>query len=100
MKLAMWILLIGALGFLCGWIVIGPWFPHSQIEMVLVAILFTSPNIGALWMIFIAVRHESKPIPFVAIAVIPFSFLWYYAERYRTGRYLSRSSTDGKPLTL
>jgi hypothetical protein len=98
MKLAIWILLIAALGLLCGWIVIGSWSPHGQLDMLLVAILFTSPNIGAVWMMFIAIRHESKPIPFVALALIPFSFLWYYAERYRTGRYLNRSSKDEAPL--
>ena len=94
MKRVFWVLLIGALTFSRGWIVIGPWFPHSRLEMVLVAILFTSPNIGAIWMIFTAIRYESKPIPFVVLAFIPFSFLWHYAERYRTRRYLSRGAAD------
>jgi hypothetical protein len=46
-------------------------------------------------MMFTALRYESKPFPFVVLAFIPFSFLWYYAERYRRGRYLSRDITRG-----
>jgi hypothetical protein len=95
MKRALLILVIVALGILCAWVVIGPWLPHSQIEMVLVAVLFISPNIGAVWMIYTAARYESKPVPFVILAFIPFSFLWYYAERFRTGRYLTRDSAGG-----
>ncbi|MGE0407005.1 MAG: hypothetical protein AB7O65_11960 [Candidatus Korobacteraceae bacterium] len=43
--------------------------------------LFGIPPVGALWMIYLAIRHEKNPFPMVLLALIPFSFLWYYFER-------------------
>lgn len=90
MKKLLWLLVIAALGVLCGWIVIGPWIPHNPFAMLLVIVLFTVPNIGALWMMYMAVRYEANPFPFVALAFIPFSFLWYYFDRFRSGKHLTK----------
>ena len=95
MKTILWFLLILALGALCGWIVIGPWTPRNPVAMLLVIVLFTAPNIGAIWMMYIAIRYEAKPFPFVALAFFPFSFLWYYFDRFRRGRYMTRGSASG-----
>jgi hypothetical protein len=92
MKTILWFLLIGTLGAVCGWIVIGPWTPKNPVAMLMVFTLFTVPNIGAIWMMYIAVRYEAYPYPFIALAFLPFSFVWYYFERFRPGRYLKRNS--------
>jgi hypothetical protein len=96
MKTLFWLLLIGALGALCGWIVIGPWTPRNPAAILLVVALFAAPNIGAIWMMYVAVRYEANPFPFVALAFIPFSFLWYYFDRFRFGRHMTRDSIAAK----
>jgi hypothetical protein len=83
MRNALWILVIAGLGVSCGWVVIGPWVPRNQGVIFLLIALFAAPNIGAIWMMYTAIRNEFRPLPFVALAYVPFSFLWYYAERYR-----------------
>jgi hypothetical protein len=92
MRNVLWILLIAGLAIFCGWVVISPWQPHDQGVIMLLIALFATPNIGAIWMIYTAIRNEFRPLPYVALAIVPFSFLWYYAERYRTGRCFTRAS--------
>lgn len=93
MKNALWILLIAGLGVFCGWVVIGPWVPHNQGIIFLLIALFATPNIGAIWMMYTVIRYEAQPLPFVALAFVPFSFLWYYFVRYKPGGHLTRSSS-------
>lgn len=44
--------------------------------------------IGCLWMLYQAVRYEIRPLRFVLLAPLPFSWIWYYWERFlrRKGR--------------
>jgi hypothetical protein len=39
-------------------------------------------TIGLIWMIYQAVRYEISPWRFILLALLPFSFVWYYGERY------------------
>jgi hypothetical protein len=39
-------------------------------------------NIGALWMLYQSIRYEIRPLLFCVLALIPFSFVWYYYERH------------------
>ena len=39
-------------------------------------------NIGALWMLYQSIRYELRPLLFCVLSIIPFSFVWYYNERY------------------
>jgi len=49
--------------------------------------LFAVPPVGAFWMMYMSIRYEKKPLPFVLLALlIPFTFLWYYFERVRPGK--------------
>jgi hypothetical protein len=45
-------------------------------------------EVGGLWMAYQAIRYELQPVRFVLLAFLPFSFIWYYYERYsrRIGR--------------
>jgi hypothetical protein len=39
-------------------------------------------NIGALWMLYQSVRYEIRPLRYCLLAIVPFSFVWYYYERF------------------
>jgi hypothetical protein len=45
-------------------------------------VLFAVSPIGAFWMLYMSIRHEKNPFPFVLLSLIPFTFLWYYFERH------------------
>ena len=48
--------------------------------------LFAIPPLGAFWMMYVSIRHEKNPFPMVLLALIPFTFLWFYFERVRPGK--------------
>jgi hypothetical protein len=58
---------------------------HPAILLAFVA-LFAIPPLGAFWMMYMSIRNEKSPFPMVLLAFIPFTFLWYYFERVRTGK--------------
>lgn len=39
-------------------------------------------QILALWMLYQAIRYEIRPWRFILLSFLPFSFIWYYFERY------------------
>ena len=41
------------------------------------------PTVGAFWMMYMSVRDEKNPLPLILLAMIPFTFLWYYFDRVR-----------------
>jgi hypothetical protein len=47
-------------------------------------------NIGALWMLYQSVRYEIRPFLFCVLSIIPFSFVWYYWERYKNRQGVRR----------
>ena len=59
---------------------------HEELRsaaIVVEPILMLQPLCG-LWMLYQAIRYEAKPLPYVfMIAFIPFSYVWYYIERFR-----------------
>jgi hypothetical protein len=72
-------------------LVTGGQAPESHPLMLFAfVVLFAVPQIGAFWMLYVAIRYEKKPFPMLLLAFIPFSFLWYYFERVRRGK-LKRS---------
>ena len=64
------------------WIVFGPWYSTDPGAIFIVLILFISPNIGTLWMIYVAAKSEKKPLAYMLLAFIPFFFIFYYFDRY------------------
>jgi hypothetical protein len=72
-------------------IIVAPWpivAGHPLVSGAAV-LVFGAPSLGALWMMYFAVRYEAKPLHYVALALVPFFCVWYYFYRYRTGRYLT-----------
>lgn len=58
-----------------------------------IVILYSLHPFGAFWMAYKCLRYEGKPFPLALFALlIPFSFLWYYVERVRSGKHLTRES--------
>jgi len=39
-------------------------------------------QVVALWMIYQGIRYEIRPWRFILLSFLPFSFIWYYCERY------------------
>jgi hypothetical protein len=77
----------------CDWVVIGSWVPRNQGVIFLLVALFAAPSIGGIWMIH-SNTERIPSLPFVALAFcVSFSFLWYYAKRYRTGKCFTRSAS-------
>lgn len=63
---------------------------NNPIAVLALVMLFGAIPAGAFWMMFMAIRHEKTPGIMILIAFLPFSFLWYYVERVRSGVYKSR----------
>jgi hypothetical protein len=59
------------------------WVPSSTFGLIAVMIFFMGNPIGAYWMLYRAFRYERKPGAYIALALIPLSFIWYYLERVR-----------------
>ncbi len=84
------------------WIFLTPWGPVNLINRPFVflsfIVLFGAPSLGAFWMLYIAIRHERHPLPIILLAFLPYTFLWYYFERVRPGKHMTRGSTaQGAP---
>jgi hypothetical protein len=61
-----------------------PGFSLGTMELLtaLVGLATLVANLGALWMLYQAVRFELRPFLYCVLSIIPLSFVWYYYERY------------------
>ncbi len=83
MKRVFWILFLVACSAFAGWVVLGPWAFRNPLALFFVTFFFMVPPIGSAWMLYQSIRYEEKSLPFVILALVPYSFLWYYFEHYR-----------------
>jgi hypothetical protein len=76
--------LAGAFLLLCfiGLSVPGLSFGATALLTGVVGLATLVANIGALWMLYQSIRYELRPLLFCVLSIIPFSFVWYYYERY------------------
>ena len=76
--------LAGAFLLLCfiGLSVPGLSFGATALLTGVVGLATLVANIGALWMLYQSIRYEIRPLLFCVLSIIPFSFVWYYYERY------------------
>ena len=76
MRTAVWIALALALAGFDLWIVFGPTVTHNPLLIGLIMFVFAAPNIGAFWMLYMAVRYEIRPLSMIALAMlVPGAFL-------------------------
>jgi hypothetical protein len=62
--------------------------PLRPLPIVGLALVFAVSPIGTFWMMYMAVRYEKRPLPYLLLAFIPYFFLGYYFERVRGRREL------------
>jgi hypothetical protein len=82
-KLIIWVMSGFAVAALCAWMLTIVQGAFRPLVIGLSVIVYAAPSVGALWMLYAAVRTEKNPLRFIVTAFIPFSFLWYYFERVR-----------------
>ena len=61
------------------------------------AIFYAVHPIGAAWMIYQSIRYESRPLPIILFCLVPYSFVWYYFERVRSGKQSLRQTAGRAP---
>jgi hypothetical protein len=44
-------------------------------------LLIFASNCGSFWMLYQSLKYERKPLHYVLLAMVPFSFFWYYLAR-------------------
>ena len=86
-----WVVLMIAASVGAGWILLSPWKPQNSLELFAVMVVFMGNPIGSFWMIYRAIRYERRSAPYIVLAFVPLSFLWYYVERVRSSRLVSQA---------
>ena len=64
----------------------------TLLSMVLRGMLALHIWAGAFWLLYVAVRFEKHPLPFILLAFLPYGFLGYYFERVRPNKHKTRDS--------
>lgn len=68
----------------------GEFFTSSTPLNPLVSFISWANQIVQLWMLYQAIRYEIRPWRFILLSFLPFSFIWYYFERYSRRRGYGR----------
>ena len=94
MRVAFWVLLgLGASG-LAFWLIASNIVPQNPLVKMFIIALFTLPSVGSFWMLYMVVRHERSPLGYIILAFIPFTFMWYYFDRVKPGKYDIRNQAN------
>ena len=76
-------------------------FSVPYLGILLFAILFLTLAVtgwGAMWMIYVVVRHEERPLRYGLLALVPFASIWYYLGRVRKTSIIGSIPTNaGNP---
>jgi membrane protein implicated in regulation of membrane protease activity len=92
MRIAFWIVFFIACTGFAAWVVLGPAVFHDPVAAFSVTAFFMVAPAGTGWMLYQCIRYEEHTIPFVILALVPYSFVWYYFERYRKRKRAQRPS--------
>lgn len=84
MKMFLWVavgLVVAGLAF---WFVTGTaTVAPRPLPLLIVILVFGVSPIGTFWMLYMVIRHERRPMPYLLLAFLPYFFLGYYFERVR-----------------
>jgi hypothetical protein len=84
MRMFLWAILGLAVAGCAFWIVTSTvTIPAGPLPLLGLALVFGVSPIGTFWMIYMAIRYERRPLPWLLLAFIPYFFLGYYFERVR-----------------
>lgn len=72
-------------------------FAGNPLVAQLPEILRTCAVLGAVWAVYQAVRYENRPGLYLLMAIVPFSFVWYYFGRYKTRTSELTGPSFGQP---
>ena len=101
-RMFLWAVFGFAVAGLMSWIVTSPvTVPPQPLSVALTALLFGVSPIGSFWMLFVVIRYEKHPLPWVLLAFIPYFWVGYYFERVRRNRIEPRTGdrkTGSSPL--
>ena len=67
--------------------------PAGPMSIVAIALVFGISPIGSFWMLYIVIRYEKRPMPYILLAFLPYFSLGYYFERVR-GKRLTANWRD------
>jgi len=87
MKMFLWILVGLSVTGMALWMVTNPGIPRNPLLIFLYIMVFVAGPIGSFWMLYVAIRHETNPLPMIFLAFMPYAFLWYYFELVRPGKH-------------
>jgi len=93
MKTALFVMLIAGLNSLMAWVVFSRGAIKDPLVLFMLVVLFVVPNIGTIWMLYVSIRFEKHPLAFAFLAFIPYAFMWYYFQRVRPRKHLTRVQT-------
>ena len=69
------------------------WRPYQVSGGLLYGVVSGVSTLGAFWMIYVAIRYERNPWPFILLACVPYASFWYYHERIKPMRRNARDMT-------
>ena len=95
MKLLLWILLGFVVAGIAFWTLVTESLQNPFL-VFLVVVIFAAPSIGAFWMLYMAIRFEKHPLPFILLAFVPYGFLGYYFERVRPKKHKTQREDFSK----
>lgn len=86
LKLIAWVAFGFVVAGIAFWFVTSARGPANPFLIAFLAIVFVAAPCGTFWMLYMSIRYEKRPLPTMLLAFIPYTFLWYYFERVRSGR--------------
>jgi hypothetical protein len=92
MKMLLWaIVAFAATGFAFWFVTSTATVSPHPLLIIPLGLIFCAAPLGTFWMLYMVIRHEGRPLPYILLAFIPFFFLGYYFERIR-GKRLGNGS--------
>jgi hypothetical protein len=92
------IMSVAGCNFVAAGLVFGGRRPETDLTMLMASIFFMMGAVGAIWMLYTVIRWESQPLLYAILALVPYTFVWYYFERVSGSRLSARSTgTNDQP---
>jgi hypothetical protein len=91
-KMFLWALIGMVVAGLAFWFVTSAaTVPERPLPLLVLTLVFGTSPLGTFWMLYMAIRYEKHPSPYVLLAFVPYFFLGYYFERVR-GKHIAAQS--------
>jgi cell division protein FtsW (lipid II flippase) len=81
LRISFWVLFVAGCNYLTGWLFAGIGTRSTNSDLSLISLFIFVSVGGAIWMLYVSIRFEDKPLPFMILALIPYAFVGYRFER-------------------